>query len=108
LKKENQLKKFGITNTVCLKEYKAYSKTKPIQLKEFDPIKKWWNKRTESEIAWKVNIKTIIDRGYDLDIKNPTRKEEAIELSSSELMEQLAKSFEYSHKLLNQLKQAVK
>jgi type I restriction enzyme M protein len=25
--------------------YKAYNKTKPIQAKEFDPIKKWWNKR---------------------------------------------------------------
>jgi len=72
------------------------------------PIKKWWNKRKESDIAWKVNIKTIIDRGYDLDIKNPTRKEEAKELSSSELMELLAKSFDNSHKLLNQLKQAVK
>ena len=88
--------------------YKAYNKTRPIQAKEFDPIKKWWNKRKESDIAWKVNIKTIIDRGYDLDIKNPTRKEEAKELSSSELMELLAKSFDNSHKLLNQLKQAVK
>jgi type I restriction enzyme M protein len=93
----------------CMPEgYKAYNKTRPIQLKEFDPIKKWWNKRKESEVAWKVNIKTIIERGYDLDIKNPTKKEEAIELSSSELMEQLAKSFDHSHKLLNQLKQAVK
>ncbi|MBM3419209.1 MAG: SAM-dependent DNA methyltransferase, partial [Bacteroidetes bacterium] len=89
-------------------DYKAYSKTRPIQLKEFEPIKKWWNKRKESEVAWKVNIKTIKERGYDLDIKNPTKKEEAVELSSSELMEQLAKSFDYSHKLLYQLKQAVK
>lgn len=36
--------------------YKAYNKTRPIQVKEFDPIKVWWNKRTESDIAWKVNI----------------------------------------------------
>ena len=89
-------------------DYKAYSKTRPIQVKEFEPIKKWWNKRKESDIAWKVNIKTIIERGYDLDIKNPTKKAEEAELSSSELMELLAKSFDNSHKLLNQLKQAVK
>jgi type I restriction enzyme M protein len=88
--------------------YKAYNKTRPIQVKEFEPIAKWWNKRKESEIAWKVNIKTIIERGYDLDIKNPTKKEEEKEYNSFELMEMLDASFERSHKLLNQLKQAVK
>jgi type I restriction enzyme M protein len=87
---------------------KAYSKTKPIQLKEFEPIKKWWNKREESDISWKVPIQTIIDRNYDLDIKNPTKVEEAHEYSSAELMEMLGKSIEKSHILLNQLKEAVK
>jgi type I restriction enzyme M protein len=88
--------------------YKAYNKTRPIQAKEFDPIKKWWSKRTESDIAWKVNIKTIIERGYDLDIKNPTKPEEDVEHNSAELMEMLAKSFEKSNDLLTQLKEAVK
>ena len=50
---------------------KSYSKTKSIRIEEFDPIKKWWEKRKESEVAWKVSIKTIKDRGWDLDIKNP-------------------------------------
>ena len=89
-------------------DYKAYSKTRPIQVKEFEPIKKWWNKRKESDICWKVNIKTIIERGYDLDIKNPTKKEEEKEYNSAELMEMLDTSLEKTHKLLNQLKQAVK
>jgi type I restriction enzyme M protein len=87
---------------------KAYNKTKPIQAKEFEPIKEWWDKRTESDICWKVNIKTIVERGYDLDIKNPAKKEEEHEYSSKVLMEMLEKSFEKSHKLLNQLKEAVK
>jgi type I restriction enzyme M protein len=87
---------------------KAYNKTKPIQAKEFDPIKEWWDNRTESDICWKVNIKTIVERGYDLDIKNPAKKEEEHEYSSKELMEMLERSFEKSHKLLNQLKEAVK
>lgn len=87
---------------------KAYNKTRPIQAKEFEPIKKWWNKRKESDIAWKVNIKTIIDRGYDLDIKNPTKPEEEIEYNSAELMEMLNSSFEKSRLLLNQLKKAAK
>jgi type I restriction enzyme M protein len=87
---------------------KAYNKTKPIQAKEFNPIKKWWNDRKESEVAWKVDIQTIIDRNYDLDIKNPTKQEGVHEYSSAELMELLYTSFEKSNTLLNQLKEAVK
>lgn len=87
---------------------KAYNKTKPIQAKEFNPIKKWWNDRKESVIAWKVDIQTIIDRNYDLDIKNPTKQEEVHEYNSVELMELLHTSFEKSNALLNQLKKAVK
>lgn len=87
---------------------KAYNKTKPIQAKEFEPIKKWWNDRKESDIAWKVDIQTIIDRNYDLDIKNPTKQEEVHEYNSAELMELLHTSFEKSNSLLNQLKEAVK
>ena len=87
---------------------KAYSKTKPIQVKEFEPIKKWWNKREESEVSWKVNIQTIIDRNYDLDIKNPTKQEEVAEYSSIELMKMLEMSFSKSGILLGQLMEAVK
>lgn len=87
---------------------KAYSKTKPIRLEEFEPIKQWWNNRVESEIAWKVNIKTIIERGYDLDIKNPTKQEEEQEYNTQEIIQMLDKSFVKSNDLLNQLKEAVK
>ena len=86
---------------------KAYSMTKPINIKEFDPIKTWWNNRTESDVAWKVDIQTIIDRNDDLDIKNPTKQEEVHEYSSVELMELLHTSFAKSNALLNQLKEAV-
>ena len=87
---------------------KAYNKTRPLQRKEFDPIKTWWNNRKESDLSWKVDIQTIIDRNYDLDIKNPNKQEEEIIYSSAELMEMLDKSFSKSHDLLNSLKEAVK
>jgi type I restriction enzyme M protein len=86
---------------------KSYNKTKPIRIEEFEPIKRWWKKRTESEISWKVCIDTIIERGYDLDIKNPTRQEEAHEYTSTELMQMMEKSFAKSNSLLKQLKEAV-
>lgn len=87
---------------------KSYSKTKTIQVHEFDPIKKWWNNRAESEICWKVDIQTIIDRNYDLDIKNPNKQEETHEYSSSELMVMLEKSIGKSQDLLNLLKETIK
>jgi type I restriction enzyme M protein len=87
---------------------KAYSKTKLIQAKEFDPIKAWWNNREESDVCWKVNIKNIIDRGYDLDIKNPTKPEEEQELSSKEVIGMLNDSFKKSNHLLEQLIKEIK
>lgn len=50
---------------------KAYNKTKPIRIEEFEPIKQWWHNRTETDVAWKVSIDEVIQRGYNLDIKNP-------------------------------------
>ena len=55
---------------------KSYSKTKPIRTEEFDPIKDWWNDRTEREQAWRVPINDIKARGWDLDVKNPNVVEE--------------------------------
>lgn len=87
---------------------KSYSKTKTIQLQEFDPIKRWWKKREESDICWKVNIKAIIDRGYDLDIKNPNRQEETNDYNSSELITLLEKSLDKTQQLLIKIKEEVR
>jgi len=94
--------------------YKAYSKTKPIQLAEFDSLKQWWGKdesgitnfelREESEQAWKVDIKTIEANGYNLDIKNPHQPEEEKQYSSAELLDMLHQSFEKSDGLLSALR----
>jgi type I restriction enzyme M protein len=50
---------------------KSYNKGKPITIAEFDREKKWWKKRTESEHAWKVSVKDIEAKNYNLDFKNP-------------------------------------
>jgi len=50
---------------------KSYSKTKPMRVEEFDSERSWWNKRAESEQAWRVPIDDIVASGYNLDIKNP-------------------------------------
>lgn len=53
------------------KGYKSYSKTKPMRITEFEPEKAWWTAREENEHAWKVDIKALEERGYNLDISNP-------------------------------------
>ena len=50
---------------------KQYSKTRPIELAEFDLEKAWWENREESEYAWRVPIDEIVARNYNLDINNP-------------------------------------
>ena len=104
------------------KGVKSYNKTKPIALKEFDPIKKWWCKdtpagrarRKESEHAWKVSIDEIKAKNYNLDIKNPNAEaaqhgdpdkllkdykqlQADIAAASNTLKTQLAKALESTH-----------
>jgi type I restriction enzyme M protein len=83
---------------------KAYSKTKPIRIEEFEPVKQWWQNRKESEVAWKVPIQTIIDRNYDLDIKNPNKKVEEVTYDRKEIIKNIENSFNESLLLLNELK----
>ncbi len=58
------------------KGYKSYSKTKPMRIEEFEPEKAWWSDRQETEQAWRVPVKQIIESGYNLDIKNLNTVEE--------------------------------
>lgn len=50
---------------------KQYTKGRPITPQEFDPVKAWWTNRVENDHAWKVSIKDIQERKYNLDFKNP-------------------------------------
>ena len=56
--------------------YKAYSRTRPLTIQEFDREKAWWGcaereGRKTDEYAWKVTVEDIATRNYNLDCKNP-------------------------------------
>ncbi|MCD4772875.1 MAG: type I restriction-modification system subunit M [Bacteroidales bacterium] len=73
------------------KGVKSYNKGKPINIKEFDLEKAWWEKREENRYAWKVGVDEIIKRNFNLDIKNPFK--EADDLASpTELLEKYRKT----------------
>lgn len=80
---------------------KSYSKTKPIQFKEFETLIQWWNNRVENDVAWKVHVNDL--KGWDLDIKNPTTPEEEELPSSDVLLERLKGSMQSSLDLLNSI-----
>ncbi|MCK5149708.1 N-6 DNA methylase [Candidatus Pacearchaeota archaeon] len=84
--------------------YKTYNKGKPIQIKEFDLEKQWWENRKENKYAWKVSINEIQKRTYNLDINNPNGKEEEEILSSKEILEKLEESMGKSKELIEKIK----
>jgi type I restriction enzyme M protein len=50
--------------------------TKPIRVEHLRGCVDWWGgndrkDRVETEVAWKVSIDEVKERGYNLDIKNP-------------------------------------
>jgi type I restriction enzyme M protein len=67
-------------------DLKAYSKTRPIRVDEFEPIKTWWTSRAESEHSWRVSIDDIRELDFNLDIKNPNVAELAA-LTPEEILE---------------------
>lgn len=67
---------------------KAFNKTKPMKLEDFNDCAAWWgegetqqeklarNNRQANERAWQVSFKEIVERNYNLDIKNPHQEEQ--------------------------------
>lgn len=69
---------------------KNYTKTQPIQFEEFADCVKWWGKRKENERAWKVPAARILESNFNLDIKNPSAKEDLEHLPPEKLVADIA------------------
>lgn len=93
--------------------YKAFSKTKPVELRHMQPIKDWWNNRveikdvktdeslTDTWKARKYTIEEIINDKYDLDKCGYPVKEEKI-LSPKETMDNFISNREKLEKELDE------
>ena len=72
--------------------YKNFSKTKPMELKHFDPAMDWWNNREEINVdgfdkANKYTAEEIAARNYNIDLCGYPHEEEEI-LPPKELIQQ--------------------
>jgi type I restriction enzyme M protein len=79
---------------------KSYSKTKPIQFNEFEPIINWWHNREENAFSWKVNIEQLTN--FDLDVKNPNEVISKLE-SSDKIYETYSKINSNTHFLISEI-----
>ena len=82
---------------------KAYNKTKPMRVEEFDTEKKWWAERNESEVSWRVSASDIAKNNYNLDITNPNTPV-YVHDDPEELLAHYKKSIESISALQTQLK----
>lgn len=74
------------------KGYKNFSKTKPMELKHFESVMKWWNDREEInedgfDKAKKFSVEEIIAKNYNIDLCGYPHEEEEI-LPPKELIQQ--------------------
>lgn len=86
------------------KGYKKYTKTKPISVEEFNLEKAWWDSRISNEYAWKVSIDEVKELNYNLDMRNPNKSDDVIELDKDKLIAKIKLNFEKSLSLLEKIK----
>ncbi len=68
---------------------RQYTKTKPLQHEEFSDCIKWWKKRKETDRAWKVTAKEILDDNCNLDRKNPNAAPDFEHLPPEQLVDDI-------------------
>jgi type I restriction enzyme M protein len=94
---------------------KAFNKGKPMKLEDLSTCANWWGEgnnltdkikrqnRQENEHAWKVSIDEIVERKYNLDIKNPHEEEQIIH-DPEELLAEYHQQQQEIGELRNQIK----
>lgn len=89
---------------------RGYTKTKPMRYEEFADCAEWWGGedrkgREKNERAWRVDAKTIKDRGYNLDLANPHEGDDLAHLTPGELVSELIKAETEILGMLNEIKE---
>jgi len=64
---------------------KNYTKTAPIQFEDLAPLAAWWEKREETDRAWRVPAAELLAAGCNLDRKNPRAKADITHLPPEQL-----------------------
>ena len=90
-KKGNPTKEIWYYELPLPQGMKQYTKGRPITSEEFEPVKTWWNNRETNDHAWKISIKEIQDRNFNLDFKNPSKIKNLPSKNPNELLKEIEK-----------------
>ena len=76
---------------------KNYTKTKPMGYEEFADCSAWWGGpkqegRVENDRAWQVDVESVRESGYNLDLHNPLRPDDLEHRSPIELVAELVQT----------------
>lgn len=86
---------------------KNYTKTQPLQFEEFAQCITWWVDRVENNRAWKVSVADILNNGCNLDIKNPSSKQDFKHLPPEQLLDDILSKEHRITKILAEIKQVL-
>jgi type I restriction enzyme M protein len=86
---------------------KKYSKTQPLQFDEFKDCMDWWGKREETDQAWKLSAKELLDANCNLDRKNPRAKADFEHLPPEQLTDDILKKELRIAELMREIKAAL-
>ena len=90
---------------------KNYIKTQPLRFEEFAACLEWWKKREQNDLAWRVPVGDVLkfdETGSlvsaNLDIKNPSRKQDFEHLPPEQLADDLLKKEQRIAELMMEIK----
>ena len=89
---------------------KKYSKSKPLKSDELEKVKKWWNKREESENSWSVKVAELLqseDEKIDLDLRNPNKVDPYENLDANLLITKVREAITQNLALITQIQNEI-
>jgi type I restriction enzyme M protein len=87
---------------------KNYTKTQPIQFEDFAACIEWWHNRAENEHAWRVPAFEVLANGCNLDIKNPSGKQDFEHLPPEQLVEDILQKERRIMEIMGEIQQVLR
>lgn len=87
--------------------FKNYTKTKPIKSEYLNDVREWWNNREVGEQSWKVSLEDIKNNNFNLDFKNPNKKDLKDEREANQILEDIIDSYRNVEMTLRDLQEEI-
>src|SRR6266478_3527264 len=91
---------------------KTYTKTQPLRFEEFADCTGWWGSATrsgskENDRAWRIPAERIVENGFNLDIKNPSAKDDFEHLPPEQLAADILKKEQRIAEIIGEISQVL-